>query len=216
MNRKIGGALVALSILTGIGVGFAAQRSADTPASASSPRSSSPTPASNETSRTTPTETTSAPKEGEIGDVIPGGVEPIMTGMTIDDALETGLIEQDFDSCVGSTNSWRWTGDLSIGLDVLVDQNRLVSFIGISRPVTATVEGITVGSTLADLRSAYDRQLTGPEKTDYGQATMFLEVDNRWIGFMFDESPDQLTDRSKITFMEVSGGRKPGLVRDGC
>jgi hypothetical protein len=51
---------------------------------------------------------------------------------------------------------------------------------------------------------------------EYGQAGAFLQDGDAWVGFGMDNQPGQLTDASRIAFIEVSRGNRPGLLRDGC
>ena len=36
------------------------------------------------------------------------------------------------------------------------------------------------------------------------------------FGFGFDNKPGQLSDDSRVVFIEVTRGDRPGLIRDGC
>ena len=86
----------------------------------------------------------------------------------------------------------------------------------ISPPRTKTAKGIGVGSSLGALRSAYGDQLSPAVDAGFDQAGVYLAEDDQWLGFLFDTKRDAITDNSKITFMEVTRGEKPALIRDGC
>jgi hypothetical protein len=50
------------------------------------------------------------------------------------------------------------------------------------------------------------------QTNDYGQTTWVVKDGNRWIGFLLSGN----TRDAKIELIEVSVGRQPGLLRDGC
>lgn len=153
----------------------------------------------------------------ELGDAVPGAFEPIRVGMSIQQAIGTGLMERDPQrerACEGTF--WKWKGQWSEGLDVIVGQDKQIASLGMSKGGLETPEGISIGNSFAALTKTYGDRLQGPERMDYGQAGAFLRDGDNWIGFGFDNQPGQLTDASRIAFIEVSNGNRPGLLRDGC
>jgi hypothetical protein len=159
-------------------------------------------------------------KDGQpltIGKVVPGAFGPVKAGMGIQEAIGTGFIEPDpnrGEACEGSF--WKWKGQLASGLDIIVGDDKKVSSLGMSKDGLETVEGISVGNSYGTLKKTYGDRLQGPERMDYGQAGSFLRDGDKWIGFGMDNRPGQLDDDSRIAFIEVTQGHRPGLLRDGC
>jgi hypothetical protein len=150
------------------------------------------------------------------GNIEPGAFEPVKTGESLKDALATGLIERDKkreQACEGT--HWKWKGQLAGAADIIVNDGEVIS-LGLSKGAIKTATGLTIGSTYADVKTAYGDRLTQPAENDYGQAGVFIGKDEDWIGFLFDKPPAELTDASEVVFIEVAHGRKPGLLRDGC
>jgi hypothetical protein len=152
-----------------------------------------------------------------LGTAVPGAFEPIQAGMGIQAAIDTGFIEPDPDReevCEGTF--WKWKGDLADGFDVIVGEDRQIASLGMSKAGIETAEGISIGNSFGALKETYGDRLQGPERMDYGQAGAFLRDGNNWIGFGMDNEPGRLTDASRIAFIEVTRGERPGLLRDGC
>lgn len=158
-------------------------------------------------------------KDGEpltLGHAVPGAFEPVEAGMSIQEAIDTGLIERDpqrEESCEGTF--WKWKGQLAGGLDIIVNDERVVA-LGMSKGGLETPEGISIGNSYGALKETYGDRLEGPVRMDYGQAGAFLRDGDRWIGFGMDNEPGRLDDTSRIAFIEVARGNRPGLLRDGC
>jgi hypothetical protein len=151
-----------------------------------------------------------------LGDAVPGAFEPVKAGMSIQEAIDTGFIERDpkrEEACEGSF--WKWKGQLAAGLDVIVNDKRVVS-LGMSKDGLETPEGISIGNSYGAVDATYGDKLEGPVRLDYGNAGVFLRAGTNWIGFAFDNEPGRLADNSRVTFIEVSSGNRPGLLRDGC
>ncbi len=55
-----------------------------------------------------------------------------------------------------------------------------------------------------------------PEEAGYGQTGLFVSEGAGWIGFLFNAKPDAVAATDTVTFVEVTRGAKPGLMRDGC
>ena len=152
-----------------------------------------------------------------LGDAVPGALEPVKAGMSIQDAIATGFIERDpkrEEVCEGT--HWKWKGQLSQGLDIIVGRDKKVVSLGMSRDGLETPEGISIGNSYGALKKTYGARLQGPERMDYGQAGAFLRDGSNWIGFGMDNEPGRLADTSRIAFIEVTRGNRPGLLRDGC
>ena len=153
----------------------------------------------------------------ELGNAIPGAFQPIRVGMNIKQAVDAGFMERDpqrESACEGTF--WKWKGQWSEGLDVLVSANGRISALGMSRPGLETPEGISIGNSYAAVDRTYGDRLEGPDRMEYGQAGVFLRDGDNWIGFGFDNQPGRLFDTSRVAFIEVTRGDRPGLLRDGC
>ncbi len=96
----------------------------------------------------------------------------------------------------------------------LTDSGSIAS-IGISKSSPKTAKGIGVGSTLAQVRSAYE-DLTPVEEAGFDQSGNYVVDGDRYLGFLFNEHASDTSDSSKVIFMEVTKGDKPELIRDGC
>lgn len=152
-----------------------------------------------------------------FGRIVPGAFEPVPVGAEVGVAIDAGFMERDRQreqSCEGTF--WKWKGQLAQGLDVIVDEDRRIAALGMSRAALETPEGISIGNSFGALVETYGDRLEGPERMEYGQAGAFLREGDKWIGFGMDNQPGQLTDNSRIAFIEVSRGNRPGLIRDGC
>jgi hypothetical protein len=199
-------ALVALALLTACNNG--------TPTPSDSPSTDAPpamSPAPSEPAANTP-------KSAEKLVIRFGALGPVSVGMSKEDALATGLFDADVPAPVDGCPSppLTWKKPFNETADVLTKEDGSVASLGIHEKGPKTEDGIGVGSTLADLKSAYGDDLTGPEEAGYGQSGAYVEQNGAWIGFLLNPAPDAVTDDSAITFIEVSKGDKPGLMRDGC
>ena len=159
-----------------------------------------------------------APKSADDLVIGFGSVGPVSVGMSKDDALATDLFDADVaapvDGCPSPPLTWK--KPFSAAADVLTKQDGSVASLGVHEKGPKTEDGIGVGSTLADLKSAYGDDLTGPDEAGDGQSGAYVEQAGAWIGFLLNPAPDAVKDDSAITFIEVSKGDKPGLMRDGC
>lgn len=142
-----------------------------------------------------------------------GSLGPAKVGMTKSEALDTGLFTREkFDpakKCKASALKWK---KQFTGVEVRTDTAGTIRSLSVLRPGPKTQYGIQVGSDLADIRGPYASSLIGPSKAGPG-AGQYVEKDDRWIGFLFAKSPDELDVLDKITFIEVTEGSKPQLQR---
>ncbi|WP_370214946.1 hypothetical protein [Aeromicrobium sp.] len=148
--------------------------------------------------------------------VAPGAVGPVRVGMTEQQALATGYFVADVadptDGCPVRPLAWR--GEYVDAVDVQTSRAGEVRSIGVRGEGVDTDAGLGVGSTYGELKGS----TSDPEAVGFGQTGVFVEdsAAGTWIGFLFDESPDRLTDASRVSFVEVTKGARPELVRDGC
>jgi|GEM_PF-2604518 len=223
MNRKIAVALVALSMVAGAGVGFLIHQLNDGPAEAHtatpSDTASSPTPTPTKTTPTTPKTSVDAPPvSSESLIVSPGRIGPITIGMTSQQALATGLIVRDTERenvCDGTF--YRWKSDQAhAALDLYTDNAGKIVSMGVSRGTYPTDQDIRIGDRLSAVREAYGDRLSDVQSAGYDQDGVFVHDGDRWLGFLLDSARDGVNDSTRVIFMEVTRGDKPGLMRDGC
>lgn len=199
MRITIAGLLAGLLVLAGCG-NDKADPAPTTPAS---------TP-----SQTTPA-TTSTASPMVIGY---GSIGAATVGMTKQQAVDTGLFDADVDGGANDpcgTKPLAWKAPYK-GVDVLTNEAGTIVSMGAWKDSTLkTAKGIGTGSTLGDLKAAYP-DLQGPTDAGYGQSGAWVSHGGDWIGFLFDPVPAALVDSSTITFIEVTSGTRPQLIRDGC
>jgi len=147
-----------------------------------------------------------------------GSLGPATVGMSKDDALATGLFDANtpapVDGCPAPPLTWKEPFNKDV--DVVIDGDAKVVAFGVFGKGPKTSSGIGIGSTLADLKTAYGDDLTGPAEAGYGQSGAYVEDGDAWIGFLLNPAPADIKDTSSISFIEVSKGNKPDLMRDGC
>lgn len=194
MNKQIAGLVLAVSVLGGVGAGALAEALTD----------DSPT-----------TNRAAGGNELTLG---PGAVGPITAGMSKDQALATGYFVADVagpaEGCLALPLAWKDTHAETFDVHTL-DNGEIVS-IGVRRPGVATGDGIGVGSTYDEVAAQYpDESLV---EAGYGQSGIrSLDRENGgWIGFLFDAPPSDIERSDPVTFVEVTKGVEPSLMRDGC
>ena len=169
---------------------------------------------------TTAEPTTAAPTEPPAPAklvVEPGRVGPVVAGMSKADALKTGLFNADVPPPVEGCPPYplQWKKKYK-GLDVLTRDDGSVSSIGVFKDGPKTSKGIGYGSTLDDLTKAYPN-LSPVVDAGFNQAGAYEFTDTEFIGFLFgDATVSDIKGSSKITFIEVTVGDKPDLIRSGC
>lgn len=162
-----------------------------------------------------PTQTVTEPLTLESLILAPGAVGPVTIGMSEDEAMETGLFEPidmaDYELCPPPAQI-QWKPDFE-GLDVFAHEGTILS-LGVFSPGPHTVEGIAVGSTMAQVREVYGD--VTEVSLGYDQTGIQIQDGDKWIGFLFDEPIGSTTSDSLVRFIEVTTGDKPALIRDGC
>lgn len=150
--------------------------------------------------------------------VATGKVGDASVGMSKSDALDTGMFDADVapaaEGCQVAELAWK--PPYSEALDVQTLGNGQIVSIGINRPGTTTDSGLGVGSTLAQVRAVVEDK--NAETAGYGQSGLYTfdPEEGGWIGFLFAEKVSDLKASSPVTFMEVTRGARPDLMRDGC
>lgn len=143
-----------------------------------------------------------------------GSVGPAKVGMTKREAMDTGVFSRArFDAdkkCKASALKWKKQYK---GLEVQTDKAGTIRSLRVVAPGARTQYGIQVGSDLSDVRGSYASALSGPKKIDRKHAVGFVKKDDAWIGFLFDDDPDdEVLD--PIILIEVTRGSKPQLRPD--
>ncbi|MDR7087128.1 hypothetical protein J2X11_001967 [Aeromicrobium panaciterrae] len=211
-NAKHTLAAIAMLLVFGLVLVFALNRGGDddTPEA-----TATPTPSATTVTATTPTE--SEPAEDPFV-VAPGRVGAAKVGMSKAQAAATGQFNVDVDhgpdDCRG-VSPLEWKPSFGTGLDVFVDDSDKIASMGISESSPKTAEGIGVGSTLSQVKAAYE-DLTLVEEAGFDQSGNYVVVGDRYLGFLYNENAFDATNSSKVIFMEVTKGDKPELIRDGC
>lgn len=194
MNKQIAGLVLAVSVLGGVGAG----------ALANALTSESPTP-----------NRAVGRDELTLG---PGVVGPIKAGMSKSEALATGYFVADVagpaEGCLVLPLAWKDAYAETFDVHTL-DNGEIVS-IGVRGDSVTTDDGIGVGSTYDEVAALYpDESLV---EAGYGQSGIrsFDRENGGWIGFLFDAPPSDIKRNAPVTFVEVTKGVEPSLMRDGC
>lgn len=233
MQKKIAVAVLVGAVVLGAATGAVAvamDRDDSTPSArpSATPTSASPTP----DEESSPAATTPVAQTGGGGEtkapeapslvpasqllVTPGAVGPVTVGMTKQQALDTGyLVAPDPDSgdgCPAPPLAWK-DGYAGV-LDVQASGNGDVLSIGVRQQGPRTRSGYGIGTTWGELKAVGE----DPVEAGYGQTgvRVYDAANAGWIGFLFDTTVDQLDDADTVTFMEVTKGGQPDLMRDGC
>jgi hypothetical protein len=178
---------------------------------------SSPSPQPNASPEpATPTPVKPPPGPADLV-VKPGAVGPVRAGMSKADALQTGLFDADVPPPVEGCPNFplQWKKEYK-GVDVLTRDDGSISSLGVFKGGPRTSTGIGYGSTLDDLTKAYPN-LSPVVDAGFNQAGAYEFTDTEFIGFLFgEETVSSIKGSSKISFIEVTVGDKPDLIRDGC
>lgn len=232
MQKKVAVGVLAAAVVLGVATGAVAvamDRDDETPSARPSvtPTSASPTPTEEEPE---PAATVPAAQGGGesktpetpqlVGPsqllVTPGAVGPVTVGMSKQEALDTGyLVAPDpssGDGCPAPPLAWK--DDYASVLDVQASGNGDILSIGVRAQGPRTRSGYGVGTTWGELKAVGEE----PVEAGYGQTgvRVYDAANAGWIGFLFDTTVDQLADGDTVSFMEVTKGAQPDLMRDGC
>ena len=202
MRRSAIALVAALLVVAGCG------RTDDEPQPEATTASPTPTPTASATA------TVVAPQDLVVE---PGAIGPARPGMSKADALKTGLFDADVPPPVEGCEPFplQWKKEYK-GLDVQTRNDGSIASLGVLKGGPKTAKGIGYGSTLADVTKAYPN-LSPVVDAGFGQAGAFEYDGNKFIGFLFgDATVSSIKKSSKITFLEVTVGTKPELMRSGC
>lgn len=217
MKKQIAALVLGVSVAGGVGAGVLANAlTSKTPASASSGDKET-----TQATKPTPTATASAtPTPASPSDLVitPGAVGEVRVGMSKQAALATGMFTADQPPAVDGCPvlPLTWNKPYAELLDVQTLGNGEIASIGVRGKLIRTEGGLGIGSTYAEVRAAVEDK--EPVKAGYEQSGLF-EYDPQtggWIGYLFDPPVGELDDSDPVTFVEVTKGVQPGLMRDGC
>ena len=226
MKKQIAGVVFAASIVAGVGAGVLANAiTSDDPATAATATPSGTTTPPTATPTPSPAPSTSTDPKGSGGPIVPmsdlglndGSVGRVTVGMSKDDALATGLFEPGVSPVEGCpAPPLAWKRPYAKTFDVQTLGNGEISSIGVLKAGPRTADGLEVGSTYGEVRRVLGE--AAPVEAGYGQAGMFDfdDEDGGWIGFLFNSTVDDLKDSDTVSFIEITKGTQPGLMRDGC
>ncbi len=175
--------------------------------------SDEPTPPG--TTSTPSATTTTAPTEPAEFVVRPGSIGGVSVGITKEQAVATGLFDADVEGAAGCTFELRWKKEYD-GVDVLTDEDGNITSLGVRKGGPKTSAGVGIGSTLAEIQAAYP-DASEPAELGFGQAGVIHTLGDDHIGFLFgDTTVNSVKPVSEVTFMEVTSGDEPELMRSGC
>jgi hypothetical protein len=221
MKQQVAAGILAVSMIGGVGTGVVAHQLRD----------DKPKPKAETTATATQTPTTTAPTKApevvttppkpvlQSADslrILPGQVGPVKVGMSKAEAYATGYLNKDVPSknC-DSVDRLVWKDAYKDYFDMFTLDDGEVSAIGIFKKGPRTRSGLQIGSTYASVKAVLGED-SSPVEAGYSQTGLMVNQGDSWIGFLFDGQPDTVADSAPVVFIEVTRGRLPGLMRDGC
>lgn len=224
MKQQVAAGILAASMIGGIGTGVVAhQLRSDDPKekAAATPSTTATIPAPDKTTPAPADKTDkppAAPSLQPVGSlkIYAGMVGPVKVGMTKSQAFATGYLDKDVtrEAC-GTVDQLAWKAAYKGSLDIFTLDDGEVSSIGVSKPGPSTRSGLQVGSTYKAVKGVLGEE-SQPMEAGYSQTGLFVNEGSSWIGFLFDGQPDTISDSEPVRFIEVTRGRLPDLMRDGC
>lgn len=222
MKQQVAAGILAVSMIGGVGTGWVAhQLGSDDPKGtpSASPSASATTPTSDKTTTPAPDPTPEKPvlQPASSLRILPGQVGPVKVGMSKAEAYATGYFDKDVTSktCDNYVDRLLWKPAYKGNFDVFTLDDGEVSAIGIFKPGPTTRSGLQIGSTYKAVKDVLGEDAT-PVEAGYSQTALMVNEGDSWIGFLFDRQPGEISDSAKVVFMEVTRGRLPDLMRDGC
>jgi hypothetical protein len=224
MKQQVAAGILAVSMIGGIGTGVVAHQlrkddPKDKPTASASTTATTPAPDKTET--VAPVKTNTAPATPVLQPaaslrILPGQVGPVKVGMSKAEAYATGYLDKDVPSknC-DSVDRLVWKDAYKPYFDMFTLDDGEVSAIGIFKPGPRTRSGLQIGSTYASVKAVLGED-SSPMEAGYSQTGLMVNEGDSWIGFLFDGQPDTVAESAPVVFIEVTRGRLPDLLRDGC
>lgn len=225
MKQQIAAGILAVAMAGGVGTGVVANQlrgDDDKPESAATPTATATTEATEKAE--TPESTVAPPKvpvtpalqPASSLQILPGQVGPVRVGMSKDEALATGYLDKDVPrtNC-DAVDRLAWKPAYKGHFDLFTLDDGEVSAIGIFKAGPRTRSGLQVGSTYKAVKDVLGEE-SQPMDAGYSQTGLFVNEGSSWIGFLFNGRPDSISDTEPVRFIEVTRGRLPDLMRDGC
>jgi len=226
MKLQIAASIVAVSMVGGVGTGLVAHQirsGGDDPEAKAEPTvkvtKTQTTPVPKKTTKAAPKPSSKPTKTPLVPlmsmQIVAGAVGPVQVGMTKQAAARTGYFDVDvpYPACGYVRDLW-WKAAYRDTLDLYTDNSGTILSIGVAKSGPHTRSGLQVGSTYERVQEVLGD--LEPEEAGYGQTGLFVSEGTGWIGFLFDATPATIKATDKVTFIEVTRGTKPGLIRDGC
>ena len=181
-------------------------------------KTADPAPTPTKTTSASPTAIASGEPVPKKLDIAPGRIGTVKVGMTKAEAAATGYFDTDVE--VGAdvcehVEPLKWKKFYEDQVDVITTEAGSIVSMGVRKDLK-TDNGITIGSTLGEVNDAYGDSISPAQEAGYDQAGVFVTDGDKWLGFLVDETWNDVTPSSKVTFIEVTKGSKPDLMRDGC
>lgn len=224
MKQQVAAGILAVSMIGGVGTGVVAHQlrpGNDKDVQTTQPTPTVTTPAPVKESSPTPAKTVAVPTKPVVQPVgslqiLAGSVGPVKVGMSKSQAYATGYLDKDVarPTC-GTVDDLAWKSGYKGTLDIMTLDDGEVAAIGVFKPGPRTRSGLQVGSTYASVKAVLGAD-SDPVDAGYGQTGLFVNQGSSWIGFLFDATPAAIQNSTKVTFIEVTRGRMPDLMRDGC
>lgn len=164
-----------------------------------------------------PTTSSAAPTSAADLELSPGAAGPVKVGDSMADAIESGLFDSNLPAPVEGcpTIPLEWKEPFAGTFDVQSLPNGDVASIGVRKAGPKTADGLGIGSTLADVLAVTKGKAV---EAGYGQTGVLVydATSQGWIGYLFDTEVANASDNDTVSFIELTNGEKPGLMRDGC
>lgn len=150
--------------------------------------------------------------------ITPGAIGPVQADMSKSAALATGYFDAgpNRNPAICDTVvplSWKKPYQDALGLDT-TDTGDILS-IYVRGPGPRTSAGYGVGTTWGQLKQGITEGPDDFETSTISAAYIYDPATDGWIAFGFDVPTDELTDETKVSFMELDKGRKPAYEAVG-
>lgn len=227
MKQQIAAGMLAVSLIGGVGTGFMADQmrpdaTKEKPNATPSATATTPatTPAPEKTTPAPPKQTIAKPVKPVLQPassltIFASSVGPVKLGMSKNDALATGYLVADVPVPSCGIDQLQWKPDYKWALDIDTYDDGSVASMAVNQPGPRTRSGLQVGSTYVSVKSVLGEG-AAPVVAGNDQTGLFVNEGDNWMGFLFDATPETVTDDTPVKLIEVRLGAKPNLVQGGC